>query len=244
MRSKALSGAAVVVAAVGATGALAQITYEELYREPPPGYNFAFARVQFNSYRARRRPGWAHDYPRAERNFLRILREVTSVYTSSEKHTVVRLDSPDIMRYPVLYFSEPGSWTITQEEVENLRSYLNRGGFAIFDDFDGPWDWQTLESSMAMVLPGRHFELLTVDEPIFQSFFHIPDLDTEAPMGSSAPPTFHGLRDDEGRIQVIANFNNDIGDFWEWSDEGWYPIDLTNEGYKFGINYIIYALTH
>ncbi len=43
---------------------------------------------------------------------------------------------------------------------------------------------------------------------------------------------------------MIANFNNDIGDFWEWSDEGWYPIDLTNEGYKFGINYIIYALTH
>ena len=63
-------------------------------------------------------------------------------------------------------------------------------------------------------------------------------------MDFAGPPTFHGLRDDEGRIQVIANFNNDIGDFWEWSDEGWYPIDLTNEGYKFGINYIIYALTH
>ncbi len=169
MRSKALS--AVVLAVVGAPFVLAQITYEELYREPSPGYNFAFARVQFNSYRARRRPGWAHDYPRAERNLLRILREVTGVYTSSEKHTAVRLDSPDIMRYPVLYFSEPGSWTITPEEAKNFRSYLLRGGFAIIDDFDGPWDCQTLESCMAQVLPGRHFELLTVDEPIFQSFF-------------------------------------------------------------------------
>ena len=152
MRSKALS--AVVLAVVGAPFVLAQITYEELYREPSPGCNFAFARVQFNSYRARRRPGWAHDYPRAERNLLRILREVTGVYTSSEKHTVVRLDSPDIVRYPVLYFSELGSWTITPEEAKNFRSYLLRGGFAIIDDFDGPWDWQTLESCMAQVLPG------------------------------------------------------------------------------------------
>ncbi len=31
---------------------------------------------------------------------------------------------------------------------------------------------------------------------------------------------------------------------WEWSDMGWTPIDLSNEAYKLGVNYIIYALTH
>ena len=63
-------------------------------------------------------------------------------------------------------------------------------------------------------------------------------------MGHAYPPMFFGIRDDAGRLQVVANFNNDIGDYWEWSDQGWYPIDLSNEGYKLGVNYVIYAMTH
>ena len=56
--------------------------------------------------------------------------------------------------------------------------------------------------------------------------------------------SFWGIRDDAGRLQVVANFNNDIGEYWEWSEHGYYPIELSNEGYKLGVNYIIYALTH
>jgi hypothetical protein len=36
-----------------------------------------------------------------------------------------------------------------------------------------------------------------------------------------------------------------VSDFWQWSDNNSFaPIDETNEAYKFGVNYIIYALTH
>ncbi len=205
---------------------------------------FAFARVQFSSYRIRRRPGWAHDYPDAEQNLLRIIQEVTAVHTWPQAHTIVRLDSEDIMKYPLLYFSEPGEWAITPEEAANLRKYLLSGGFAIFDDFDGPWDWDNLETCMAQVLPGQHFEELVLEDPVFQSFFHIETLEMVPPYGAWAAPTFLGIRDEAGRIQVVANHNNDIGDYWEWSEHGYYPIDLSNEAYKFGVNYIIYALTH
>ena len=44
--------------------------------------------------------------------------------------------------------------------------------------------------------------------------------------------------------QAVANFNNDIGDFWEWSDESFYPVNLSNEAYKLGVNYVVYAMTH
>ena len=84
-------------------------------REPPPVEltptivpNFSFARVRFHSFREGRRPGWSHDYPRAERNLLRILSEVTDVYTEPAAHTIVPLDSPDLMLHPLAYFSEPG----------------------------------------------------------------------------------------------------------------------------------------
>ena len=43
---------------------------------------------------------------------------------------------------------------------------------------------------------------------------------------------------------AIVNYNNDIAEYWEWSDEGWFPIEITNEAYKLGINYMVYALTH
>ena len=40
----------------------------------------------------------------------------------------------------------------------------------------------------------------------------------------------------------IANFNNDLGDYWEWSDQSIVLPALSNEAYKFGVNYILYAL--
>ena len=35
-----------------------------------------------------------------------------------------------------------------------------------------------------------------------------------------------------------------ISEYWEWSDEAWMPLNLSNEAYKYGINYVVYALTH
>ncbi len=133
---------------------------------------------------------------------------------------------------------------ITSEEAENFRNYLNRGGFAVFDDFDGPRDWTVFESAMSVVFPGRRMTRLEVDDPIFHCFFDIETLDMLPPYNVRGVPEFWALRDDSGRIQAVANFNNDIGDYWEWSDESFYPIDLSNEAYKLGVNYAVYALSH
>ena len=50
--------------------------------------------------------------------------------------------------------------------------------------------------------------------------------------------------DPNKRLLLIANYNNDVGEYWEWSDMGWVAIDLSNEAYKLGVNYIIYGITH
>jgi hypothetical protein len=42
---------------------------------------------------------------------------------------------------------------------------------------------------------------------------------------------------------VVINYNNDIGDYMEWSAEGFWPVNITNEAYKLAINYIVYGLT-
>ena len=61
------------------------------------------------------------------------------------------------------------------------------------------------------------------------------------------PPAWYGVFEDNDpakRLLLVANDNNDLGEYWEFSDTGWVPIDLSNEAYKFGVNYIIYGMTH
>jgi hypothetical protein len=43
---------------------------------------------------------------------------------------------------------------------------------------------------------------------------------------------------------AIANHNHDVAEYWEFSDQGLWPIDLSNEAYKLGVNYMIYGLLH
>jgi hypothetical protein len=50
--------------------------------------------------------------------------------------------------------------------------------------------------------------------------------------------------DPRGRMLALANYNNDLAEYWEWSATGMFPVDLTNEAYKLGVNYIVYGVTH
>lgn len=212
---------------------------------------FNFVRIRYNGFMGSwmggrfSPPPWAHDYPRAERNFLKILGELTSIETNPDAYLILDLDDPKIMNYPILYVSEPGYWNCTQEEVDNLREYMLRGGFVIFDDFrDAPGEWNNFAGCMRRVFPDKTYEELTVEHPVFHCFFDIESLDMVVPYRVPGRVQFLGISDEQGRLMSVANFNNDIGDYWEWSDTGFAPIPLSNEAYRFGINYIIYAMTH
>jgi hypothetical protein len=45
-------------------------------------------------------------------------------------------------------------------------------------------------------------------------------------------------------MMAIANWNNDIGDYWEWSAEGLYGDEPTADAYRLGVDYLVYAMTH
>ena len=99
---------------------------------------------------------------------------------------------------------------------------------------------------MQKVLPNSRIVKLDTSHPIFDSFFRITTLDYQHPYFGQASE-FHGIFEDNDpskRLMVVVNYNNDIGDYWEWSDAGFVPIELSNEAYKLGVNYLMYALTH
>jgi len=221
----------------------------------PANYDsrFVFARLRYadgyagGGFAYRQDLPWAHDYPTAERNLMRILADLTLVdpYLGEDGGTILMLDDPALLKYPFAYMSEPGYWHLSKTETVGLRNYLLKGGFLIFDDFHDE-HLLNLEAQMANVLPDLHWVELDATHPVYHSFFDIDSLDY-APVYIPSIPVFYGLfenNDPNGRLLAVANHNNDIGDSWEWAEAGWVPIELSNEAFKLGVNYVMYALTH
>ena len=250
---------AAVALMLAAGGAVAIAALDDGPLSGPERYDsgqFVFARVRYADayivpgyYNGQNQPGWAHDYPGAESNLMRILESVTFLnpYIGGDGGVIVDLDDPDLFKYPFAYMSEPGYWNVTEREAEGLRNYLLKAGFLIFDDQRSDEHWNNLEAQMRRVLPGLRWVQLDASHPVYHSFFDIETLEQYEQAYPGYDPIFYGLFEDNDtsdRLLAVANHNNDIGDAWEWSMSGWVPIDLSNEAFKLGVNYIMYALTH
>ena len=59
--------------------------------------------------------------------------------------------------------------------------------------------------------------------------------------GRLPPPRWRGIYDEQGRLLVAMNYDQDVGDSWEEADNPQYPEPMTALGYRFGINYIVYS---
>jgi len=225
----------------------------EVQGNTPYDGRFTFVRLKYNAGFGRwaNRIGnggipWSHDYPDGEVHFSKILEELTLLRIRTDGSNILALDDPELFNYPIAYMAEPGLWGVTESEAVGFRNYLLKGGFAIFDDFRGP-DWDNLQYQMKTVLPEARWIKLDGTARVFHSFFEIPEPEKLAQPYGQFAPTYWGLfeqNDPAKRMMVIANVDNDISEYWEFSGTGVAPVDLENEAYKFGVNYVIYGLTH
>lgn len=212
---------------------------------------FAFVRLRWKADLGFSRRGgfnaaWNHDLPRAERHLSLIVNELTALDMRSDGSLVLALDDPELFKYPIAFMWEPGFWQLTDREAESFREYLRKGGFAVFEDFDGAQQWSHFESQMRRVLPDGRFVRLDRTHPIFDTFFQIKDIDAIVHPMYGLRPSYYGIFEDNDpakRLMVVANFDNDVPEYWEWSGEGLYPFDASNEAYKLGVNYLLYGLT-
>jgi hypothetical protein len=249
-RSLQVASSVALIAALAAVQSGAQ---DQAHRSDLPyDGRFAFVRLRWTSDLGGYRRGgfgsaWNHDWPRAERHLSLILKELTSLDIHTDGSQLFAVDDPELFKHPVAYMWEPGFWNLTDREAASFRAYLEKGGFAVFEDFDGPQQWSHFEAQMRRVLPEGRFVKLPHTHPIFNSFFRIKDIDAIVHPMYGLRPSYYGLFEDNDpskRLIAVANYDNDIPEYWEWSGEGLFPFDASNEAYKLGVNYIIYGLTH
>ena len=99
------------------------------------------------------------------------------------------------------------------------------------------------------VLPGASIVDIPDTDPLLNILFSL-DKRTQIPgerhlySGMEGPPHWRGVYDDRGRLIVALNHNSDMGDAWEHADDPRDPVPMTGTAYRFGVNYVIYAMTH
>lgn len=219
---------------------------------------FYFTRGAYNSsspyWGGRRRSSWATDFEKADRQFLVLLRELIDI-DAFPCENPIRLDDPDLRRFPFLYMVEVGYMGLTEPEIEGLRNYLLAGGFLLVDDFWGNAEWSNFERNIRRVLPEYPITELGIDHPVFNVAYKIDEILQVPSIGNARwgvyyeredakVPYVRGIFDDNGRLMVGVVWNSDLGDAWEWAEQPDYPWDRANFAIKMGVNFIMYAMTH
>ena len=160
--SAALGGAAMAQRGFGFAGI--RYPFQALPNAKYDG-RFTFVRLSYETapggYWYRGLPAWAHGYPVAERNLMKIMNEVSYLGAHDDEVNTLELDDPELSHYPVAYIIEVSWWTMTDKQGKALRAYLDKGGFLIVDDFKQTGDfgsagWGPFEANVRRItrMPG------------------------------------------------------------------------------------------
>jgi uncharacterized protein DUF4159 len=237
---------------------------------PPRPAEFHFLRMEYNdlpqfqmgfrfgSRNGRGRGWWMQDWPDAEDHFSAGVTRLTKVDTGDPRHASLQDDR--IFDYPWIYATQTGYWDLSDAETARLREYLLRGGFLVVDDFWGPDEWEYFRQTMERVLPGKSITDIQPSDAVMHVLYNIEEKDRTFIPGSrhlrryggnivvqqppGTMPAWRAIYDEKGRMLVAINFNTDVGDAWEFADVPYYPAEMTLLAYRYGVNYLVYSMTH
>ena len=264
---------AAALLAVGALAVAAQVeaqffrSFRSVRLARPADFDgtFQFCRIVFSDNPRGDGGDWSVDWPRADINLSIRLSELTKTVVGKApagdpNHLLLRLSDDTLFQCPFIMMTEVGSLYMNETEAERLRTYLLKGGFLWADDFWGSYAWEVWEEEIRKALPASEYEIVDVPltHPLFRAQF---EMKNGAPQISaignwargvvsergadSAEVHVRAIMDKHERIMVVITHNTDFGDSYERESENPdYFLEMSVPGYAFGINTILYAMTH
>lgn len=217
------------------------------------GFGFASRNAQGDGW-------WIVDWPDADYHFSEGVRRLTRIDTGEPLR--MSLTDDKLFDNPWIYATQVGWWSLSKPEIARLREYLLRGGFLVVDDFwsQDPESWPVFANTMAQTMPGHPLTEMAETDPAMHVLYDIRDKDrtwipgsrhlrcigdsVELVQPAGTTPQWFEMDDDKNRMVVAVNYNTDVGDAWEFADAPRYPEKMTELAYRYGIDYIIYAMTH
>lgn len=175
--------------------------------------------------------------PTALPNLIRFCNAAIGTELDPEPATV-SVESPAIFQYPFLHMTGHGNVLFSQEEAENLRTYLLGGGFLHIDDNYGMAPY--LEKELPKIFPDRQWQEIGADHPIFKGPFAFPNgLPKIHEHDGKRPQAFGYFH--QGRLMLLFTFETDLGDGWEDPEVHNDPDDVRRKALQMGANIVNYA---
>lgn len=170
-------------------------------------------------------------------NLVSFCNQNLNVHINPEPATV-EVGSPEIFNYPFVHMTGHGNVIFSNDEAENLRSYLISGGFLHIDDNYGMDPY--VRPAMQKVFPELEFIELPFDHAIFRQKFEFKNGLPKIHEHDGGPARAFGLFW-EGRLVCLYTFESDLGDGWEDKEVHNDPDAIRLKALQMGANIIQYV---
>jgi hypothetical protein len=109
-------------------------------------------------------------------HFLRRAEQDSAISTSRRLHSV-KLGSEEIFNFPLLIMTGEGEFKLLEEERNNLRNFIERGGFLLASAGCSSPDWdRSFRREMAATFQDRSMDTVGQDHMIFHTVYDVPEL--------------------------------------------------------------------
>ena len=110
--------------------------------------------------------------------FLSIVQQKTSVATE-RRFKPVKLGSDELFKFPFVIMTGEGDFTLTKKERENLKKYLQSGGFLLASASCSSASWaDAFERELKRILGKESLQEIDFKHSIFKTIFTIKSLET------------------------------------------------------------------
>lgn len=201
---------------------------------------FSQTSSEFEIARAKYRGGgdWYND-PSSLSNLINFTKDQFSISIKSE-YKDVSIGSSDLHSYPFIFLTGHGNISINTSEANNLRTYLDNGGFLYIDDDYGIDEHA--RKMMQQVYPEEEFIEIPYTHPIYNNVFNFSNGLPKIHEHDNQSPRGFGLFKN-GRMVVFYTYESNLADGWADSEIHNNPASVRQQALRMGVNILVYALT-
>lgn len=149
--------------------------------------------------------------PTALPNLIRFCNENIDTEIEQRPQTV-EVGNPEIFQYPFLHMTGHGNVFFSQDEADNLKTYLLSGGFVHIDDNYGMEPY--LRKELNKVFPDKELVEIGTDHAIFTTQYEFPKGLPKIHEHDGKRPQALGILH-ENRLVLLFTYESDLGDGWE-----------------------------
>ena len=157
-----------------------------------------------------------------------------------EKFYDIDIGHPDLYQFPIAFMTGHGTLVYHEEELKNIRQYLENGGFLYIDD-DYGFD-ATIRSFINALYANKKLIEVPHDHLIYHNVFKFLHGLPKVHEHDNKPPQGLGLFI-EGKLVLFYSYESNLADGWADPEVHNNPPSIREEALKMGVNILTYALT-